>query len=87
MVQGSSDSDTEEGAFEPSCPLCHAEELKELPTVQSMNKSVLCLYTDGGPDHRLTYLSVQVSLICLFLSLDQDQVIVGTTLLSALCLP
>ena len=28
------------------------------------------LYTDGGPDHRLTYLSVQLSLISLFLKLD-----------------
>ena len=30
MTQGSSDSDTEEGAFEPSCPLHYAAELKEL---------------------------------------------------------
>ena len=30
------------------------------------------LYTDGGPDHRLTYLSVQLSLISLFLKLDLD---------------
>ena len=30
------------------------------------------LYTEGGPDHRLTYLSVQLSLISLFLKLDLD---------------
>ena len=30
-------------------------------------KSVLFLYCDGGPDHRLTYLSVELSLICLYL--------------------
>ena len=29
-------------------------------------------YTDEGPDHRVTYLSVQVSLIALFLKLDLD---------------
>lgn len=30
------------------------------------------MYTDGGPDHRLTYLSVKISLICLFLKLNLD---------------
>ena len=35
-------------------------------------KPVLFVYTDGGPDHRLTYLSVQLSLISLFLTLDLD---------------
>ncbi len=59
-----------EGAFEPSSPLRHAAELKELlGSLADPVKPVLCLYTDGGPDHRLTYLSIQVSLICLFLSL------------------
>ena len=33
---------------------------------------MLFLYTDGGPDHRITYLSVQLSLISIFLSLDLD---------------
>ena len=33
---------------------------------------VLFVYTDGGPDHRLTYISVQISLICLFKKLDLD---------------
>ena len=33
-------------------------------------KPIMFLYTDGGPDHRLTYLSVQLSLISLFLKLD-----------------
>ena len=52
---------------------------EELLTVQSMDKSVLFLYTDGGPDHHLTYLPVQVSLICLFLSLDQDYLLTART--------
>ena len=30
------------------------------------------MYTDGGPDHRLTYVSVQIALIALFLELDLD---------------
>ena len=43
------------------------------------SKSVLFLYTDGGPDHRLTYVSVQLSLICLFLKLDLDFLCAGRT--------
>ena len=33
---------------------------------------MLFLYSDGGPDHRLTYLSVQISLVALFRALDLD---------------
>ena len=33
---------------------------------------MLCLYTDGGPDHRCTYTRVQLSYICLFYALDLD---------------
>ena len=36
-------------------------------------------YSDGGPDHRLTYLSVQLSLIALFITLDLDVLIAGRT--------
>ena len=34
---------------------------------------ILILYTDGGPEHHTTFLSVKIALICLqkFLSLDQ----------------
>lgn len=34
------------------------------------DKSLLFCYSDGGPDHRLTYLSVQLSFISIFLALD-----------------
>ena len=37
-----------------------------------MPKPILFIYSDGGPDHRLTYVSVQLSLICLFLKLNLD---------------
>ena len=41
-----------EGAFETSFPLCHAAELKQLlDCPNSAGKPILCLYTDGGPDH------------------------------------
>lgn len=40
---------------------------------------ILLLYTDGGPDHRLTYYSVKVALICLFIDLDLDLLIAART--------
>jgi hypothetical protein len=46
-------------------------ELKKILAGLAPVKSVL-LYTDGGPDHRLTYLSVQLSLIALWLNLNLD---------------
>ena len=38
--------------------------------LNSLCKPILFLYCDGGPDHRLTYISVQLSIICLFLKLN-----------------
>ena len=69
-----------ESAFEPSSPLRHACELNQLiATAESDRKPILFLYSDGGPDHRLTYVSVQVSLIALFLSLDLDYLCAART--------
>ena len=42
-------------------------------------KSVLFLYTDGGPDHRKTYISTQLSLIALFLNLNLDYLCAART--------
>ena len=59
--------------FEPSSPIRHATELYSvLASTSTSPLPVLFLYTDGGPDHRLTYISVQISLICLFKKLDLD---------------
>ena len=33
---------------------------------------MMFVYSDGGPDHRLTYLSVQLSLISVFLKFNHD---------------
>lgn len=65
--------------FEPSSPLRHACELYNTLMSLPLRKSILFLYTDGGPDHRLTYLSVQISLITLFLKLDLDFLCAGRT--------
>lgn len=62
-----------ESAFEPSSPARHSAELYSLMLAHGLDTSpVLFVYCDGGPDHRLTYLSVQLTLISLFLQLDLD---------------
>lgn len=69
-----------EGAFEPSSPLCHSAELSNFMTNHNLlDNPALRLYSDGGPDHRLTYLSVKVALICLFLLHDLDYLIATRT--------
>jgi len=66
--------------FQPSSPLRHATELYDILLKEELvNKPVLCLYTDGGPDHRCTYARVQLSYICLFLALDLDYFIAVRT--------
>ena len=37
------------------------------------------IYSDGGPDHRLTYHSVQLSLISVFVNLDLDMLFAART--------
>lgn len=62
-----------ESAFEPSSPLRHSTELCSILASKCLDtKPMLFLYTDGGPDHRLTYVSVQLSLIAIFLKFDLD---------------
>ena len=66
--------------FQPSSPLRHATELYDILLDENLiNKPVLCLYTDGGPDHHCTYTRVQLSYICLFLALDLDYLVAVQT--------
>ena len=44
-----------------------------------IEQHALFIYSDGGPDHRLTYVSVQLSLIALFLNLDLDLLVAART--------
>ena len=61
-----------DAVFQPSSPMRHAAEVNSWLTEQLGEKSILFVYTDGGPDHRLTYVSTQLSLIALFLNLNLD---------------
>ncbi|CAG8449099.1 2638_t:CDS:2 [Scutellospora calospora] len=59
--------------FQPSLPLRHVTKLYNiLLTKELTDKSILCLYIDGSPDHCCTYTHVQLLYICLFLALDLD---------------
>ena len=69
-----------ESAFEPSSPVRHCVELANVLSSRNLqSQPILFLYSDGGPDHRLTYLSVQVALISLFLKFDLDFFCVART--------
>jgi len=52
-----------ENAFQPSSPLRHMAELYKTLILAQFDKPMLCVYADGGPDHRTTYVSVKLSLI------------------------
>lgn len=65
--------------LEPSSPLRHIVELEKILIDEKADKPILCLYTDGGPDHRLTYLSVQLAIVCLFISGNYDMVVAART--------
>ena len=52
-----------EGAFEPSSP---ATELLHILREKAATCPVLYIYSDGGPDHRVTYMSVKLAQISLF---------------------
>lgn len=64
-----------DSVFEPSSPSRHALELERMLP----HKPILMLYTDGGPDHRCTYLSVMVSCIYLWHKMDLDCLILART--------
>lgn len=63
--------------FQPSSSFRHGAELHNL--LQAIFKPILCLYSDCGPDHMVTYMSIQLSLICLFRALDLDFLIAAQT--------
>ena len=65
-----------ENSFEPSSALRH---MCELGTYEGNEKPITLLYTDGGSDHRLTFLSVQFALIAYFLKHNKDLLIAVRT--------
>ena len=71
-----------DATFEPSSAIRHSTEFLTALNIQYTHQimpPILCLYTDGGPDHRCNYGSVQIALICLFLSGNFDLLIAVRT--------
>ncbi len=66
-----------EHTFQPSSAIRHVTELHGV--LQHDDRPILALYTDGGPDHRVNYLSVEIALICLFLKEDRDMLVAVRT--------
>jgi len=68
--------------FQPSNPRRHAADIESMlisENPESDVKPILLLFSDGGPDHRVTYHSVKLSLIVLFKKLDLDLLVAGRT--------
>lgn len=61
-----------EGAFEPSSALRHSTELSSILQERAQQKPIPFVYSDGGSDHRVTYISVKLPLVTIFRKLDLD---------------
>ena len=69
-----------DSVFQPSTPFRHGIEIQRiLENGDGDVPPVLIIYSDGGPDHRITYHSVKLALIVLFKILDLDLLIAGRT--------
>ena len=60
-------------------PLRHLTELYSILVTRIGERKALFTYTDGGVHHRLTFVSVQLALITLFLNLNLDFICAGRT--------
>ena len=67
-----------DGALEASTPICHMTKLIPIVESETNSKPILFLCSDGGPDHRLTYIS-QLTPSSLFLLLDLDNLCAART--------
>ena len=65
--------------IQPSSALRHAAEQYKILSTDFPDSHVLLLVSDGGPDHRLTYSSVQVCLLSVFVHLDLDMLVAVRT--------
>jgi len=59
-----------DAVYEPSSPLQHLTELYSILVTRIGKRKALFIYTDGGADHCLTFVSVQLALVALFINLN-----------------
>lgn len=79
FYQGSVTVSLKDSIFQASSPFRHAVELHHILQQKGEIKPVLIIFSDGGPDHRLTYPAVKISLIILFRRLNLEMLIAGRT--------
>ena len=60
-----------DSVFEASTPFRHAASIRDIVATNPIS----LIYSDGGPDHRLTYESVKMSLTALFIATDLDMLV------------
>ena len=68
--------------FEQSTAIRHSTEFLNVLKLQYLYQEIppiLCLYTDGGPDHHCNYGSVQIALLSLFFCRDFDLLVAVCT--------
>ena len=83
FYQGSVFVTLKDSVFQASCPLRHAAELSRIQQqVNFVFKPILLVYSDGGPDHRVTYVSVKAAMIALFLKHNLDLLVAARTALN-----
>lgn len=68
-----------DSVFQSSNPFRHAVELQHILNLKGEQKPVLMMFTDGGPDHRVTYHAVKLALIVLFKRLGLEMLVAGRT--------
>lgn len=72
---------TKDKIFQPSSPYRHATEVTRIlrehysENEVDLENPILCVMTDGGPDHRVTFETVKLSLVQLFISLNLDMLV------------
>lgn len=71
-----------EKVFQSSSHLRHSTETVKIMQSNGeldAEKQILIRYTDGGPDHRTNFKSVQMSALCEFIALDLDMLVCART--------
>jgi hypothetical protein len=85
FYRGSVHVTVKDKVFEPSSPLRHGAETVKIVRKYYSEDDVNCTfpivirYTDGGPDHRTTFKSVQMTILLEFIALDLDMLVAART--------
>ena len=79
FYRGSVYTSVKDALIEGSTALRHSTEWKRIFKQSYPEMCALLIYTDGGPDHNVTFLKTILALITLFLALDLDFLVAART--------